>query len=69
MDERLDALTVASLNFPSLLGLPDDPGGQTGDLTQELSLLAAIEAEPLAQHLELRVENVVRESLKPGHDE
>ena len=69
MDERLDVLTVSSLDFPPLLGLPDDPGGQTGDLTQELGLLAAVEAEPLAQHLELRVEDVVRESLKPRHDE
>ena len=67
VDERLDFLTVSSLNFASLLGLLDDPGGQAGDLTQELGLLAAVEAEPLAEHLELRVENVVRESLKPGH--
>ena len=67
MDERLDALTVSSLNLPSLLGLLNDPGSQTSDLTQELGLLATLEAEPLAEHLELRVQNRVRESLKPGH--
>src|SRR6188472_604647 len=54
MDERLDVLTVSSLDLPPLLGLADDPCGQTGDLTKKLGLLAAVEAEPLAQHLELR---------------
>src|SRR5688572_18539211 len=62
MDERLDVLTVSSLDLPTLLGLSNDPGGETRDLTQELCLLATVEAEPLAEHLELRVENVVRES-------
>ena len=67
MDERLDVLTVSSLNFPSPLGLLDDPGSQTGHLTQELGLLAAVEAELLAEHLQFRIENVICESLKPGH--
>jgi len=69
MNERLDLLTVSSLNLAPLLGLLKDPSSQTGDLTQELGLLAGVEAEPLAEHLKLGVENVVRESLKPGHGE
>src|SRR5690606_18774657 len=65
--QHLHLVSTPGLDDASALALLHDPRRQGGHLAQQVRLLARLEPEPLAQHLQLLVEHPVRQRLKSGH--